>query len=264
MKYIIGAKIGMTQLFEESGVITIATRVKVGPCQVTQVKNKKTDGYNAVQIGFKPKRKLTKSLTGHLKGLPAFSYLREVRLPEGETSERGRLIDVSCFTVGENISVSGVTKSKGFQGVVKRHNFAGSPASHGHKDQLRMPGSIGAGGVQKVFKGMRMGGRMGGENMTINSLSIVKIDEDNSEIYIKGAIPGRTGAIVYIQAEGQMPEVKLKEEKITEEQVVLAETVTNESEEPKVGEEIQAEETIAVEEVSAEAENQEQETVVKE
>ena len=236
MKYIIGTKVGMTQLFDEAGVVTPVTKVKVGPCQVTQVKTKKTDGYNAVQIGYKPKKKLSKSLTGHLKNLPAFGYLQEVRLPEGETSERGRLIDASCLTAGDKVKVSGVTKSKGFQGVVKRHHFSGSPASHGHKDQLRMPGSIGAGGVQKVFKGMRMGGRMGGENITVGTLVISKIDLENNEIYIKGAVPGRRGGIVYIEADGEMPIVKAKEIKEKEEVKVAevseeAETVVEKVEE---------------------------------
>lgn len=244
----------MTQLFEDSGAVTVATRVKVGPCQVTQVKSKQTDGYNAVQIGFKPKKKLSKALTGHLKGLPAFGYLREVRLSENETSERGRLIDVSCFSVGDKVSISGVTKSKGFQGVVKRHGFAGSPASHGHKDQLRMPGSIGAGGVQKVFKGMRMGGRMGGENMTINNLLIVKIDSENSEVYIKGALPGRAGTVLFMQAEGDMPEVQEKSEVKVSEQNVDNNEVT------KVGEE----EVKSDQVVEEETENKESEEVVKE
>ncbi len=230
----------MTQIFDDSGVVIPVTKVKVGPCQVTQVKTKDTDGYNAVQIGFKPKKKISKSLTGHLKGLPAFSYLKEVRLPEGETSERGRLIDASCFSEGDKVRVSGVTKAKGFQGVVKRHDFAGSPATHGHKDQLRMPGSIGAGGVQKVFKGMRMAGRMGGENMTIGTLVISKIDLENSEIYIKGAVPGPRGAFVYIEAEGVMPEVKTEKIKETSEQVEVVEEVKDNEdvvEETKVVEE---------------------------
>ena len=255
MKYILGTKIGMTQFFEDSGAVTVATRVKVGPCQVTQVKSKKTDGYNAVQIGFKPKKKLSKALTGHLKGLPAFGYLREVRLPENETSERGRLIDVSCFSVGDKVSVSGVTKSKGFQGVVKRHGFAGSPATHGHKDQLRMPGSIGAGGVQKVFKGMRMGGRMGGENMTINNLLIVKIDSEYSEVYVKGALPGRPGTVLFMQAEGEMPQVKAESKEVS-----VDEPVVDNNEAPKVGEEQVNTEKEVTEEVS----NQETEEPVKE
>jgi len=181
----------MTQVFKEDGVVVPVTRIQAGPCQITKLNKGKI---NSVQVGFGDIRdkNLTRPEIGHLKGLDNSRHLREFRVEgkELENLNRGDKITVATFSEGDKVSVTGVSKGKGFQGVVKRHNFKGGPASHGHKDQLRMPGSIGATGPQKVFKGTRMGGRMGGDQITVKNLEIVKIDSATNDLFIKGAVPG--------------------------------------------------------------------------
>ena len=242
MKFILGKKLRMSQIFAEDGTVIPVTVVEAGPCQITQVRVLKKDGYSAVQVGYDLKKKLNKALGGHLKDLPKFRYLSEFRinpstsshsgltfrprapLHEGRGSreqgrvgasgprtagsslrfERGDEIVVSVFEAGDKINVIGVSKGKGFQGVVKRHGFHGSPASHGHKDQLRMPGSIGATAPARVFPGMRMPGRMGGEQVTVTNLEIVKIDKDKNLLYIKGAVPGNKNGLLEISGDGEM------------------------------------------------------------
>lgn len=204
MKFILGKKLKMTQEYDHMANVVPVTILSVGPCTVTQVKTAKKDGYSAVQVGYGQKKTLTKSLRGHLKGLPQFRNLQEFKIDNNQTFERGQVFGVDSFIVGEKISVTGVSKAKGFQGVVKRHGFHGSPASHGHKDQLRMPGSIGAGGVQKVFKGTRMGGHMGNAQVTTKNLEIFKVDTENNLIYVIGAVPGNVGGLVSLQAKGEM------------------------------------------------------------
>ena len=189
----------MTQRFAADGVVTPVTLLKVGPCIVTQVKNKEKDGYDAVQIGFGKKRKLTKPMTGHLKGLDSFRYLREFVIEDGNFS-RGDKIDVSAFEPGDKVKVIGYSKGRGFQGVVKRHGFEGSPASHGHKDQLRMPGSIASKRQGPVAPGKRMAGRMGVERVSVNNLTVVDIDKEKNIIAIKGAVPGYRGSLMMIQS----------------------------------------------------------------
>lgn len=201
MKFILGKKLEMTQKFMEDGTVVPVTAVVAGPCTVTQVRTSEKDGYNAIQIGFLVKKKLNKPETGHLKGLDNFRYLQEFRVGEidnKETLKRGDEINVENFEVGDVVKVSGISKGKGFQGVVKRHHFAGSPASHGHKDQLRMPGSIGATGPARVFKGVRMPGRMGNSRVTVKNLKVIEIDKDKNIIFIKGAIPGARNGLVEI------------------------------------------------------------------
>jgi len=162
----LGTKEYMTQYFDEKGKSFPATLVSAGPVTVTQIKDKKRDGYNALQVGFGEQKaaRLSKALLGHLKGLSNFRYLREYILNEDELAKykRGDLIDVSVFDVGDKIRISGISKGKGFQGVVKRHGFHGGPRSHGQKHSEREAGSIGATGPQRVFKGKKMPGRMGG------------------------------------------------------------------------------------------------------
>lgn len=198
MKFILGKKLEMSQKFKEDGTVIPVTLITVGSCKVTQVKTKAKDGANAVQIGFDSVKKLNKPEAGHLKDLENFRHLVEIPVEKPEEYQRGQEIKVSVLALGDKVQVVGTSKGMGFAGVVKRHHFRGHPSSHGHKDQSRMPGSIGAGGVQRVFKGMRMAGRMGGERVTIKNLEVVEIDEKNSILVLKGAVPGKRGAIVLI------------------------------------------------------------------
>ncbi|MFH0819636.1 MAG: 50S ribosomal protein L3 [bacterium] len=226
MKFILGKKIEMGQLFRGDRVMPV-TIVKAGKCRITQIRTKDKDGYQAVQLGFETKKKLRKPEKGHLKNLENFTqhlfekgagfrYLREFRIKDGtsEALKVGDQISVGVFAAGDKVKATGISRGKGFQGVVKRHGFHGSPKTHGHKDQLRMPGSIGATEPARVFKGMRMAGRMGGEQVTVKNLEIVEIDEKNDLLKIKGAIPGSRGSLLLISSEGVM-EIKKTEEKAT-------------------------------------------------
>jgi len=207
MKFILGKKIEMTQIFKDDGTVIPVTAVLATPNVVTQVKQQDgKDKYNAIQIGFNPAKKLKKSLAGQLKDLALVRTLKEfsARADEIAGLKRGDEITVKVFVPGDIVKVSGVSKGKGFQGVVKRHHFHGSPKTHGHKDQNRMPGSIGAGGVQRVFKGMRMAGHMGNEQVTVSGLEIVAADPIKNIIYIKGAIPGARNGLVVISGDGRM------------------------------------------------------------
>lgn len=236
-KFILGKKLHMTQRFLADGTWVPVTVVEAGPCAVTQVKNENNDGYQAVQIGFGFKRKLNKPLAGHFKGLDNYRHVREFRVDQGGAFDRGKMIDVSSFQAGDYLDVSAISKGKGFQGVVRRHGFHGSPATHGHKDQLRMPGSIGAGGVQHVFKGTRMGGRMGGDRITIKNLEVIDIDLEKNLLYVKGAVPGSRNSLLMIQADGEMilkdksdlkPEVKVEETVVAETEAKAEEAVIEE------------------------------------
>ena len=206
MKFILGKKIGMTQVFSKNGDVIPVTRVEAGPCQVVQIKDGKKDNAVALQLGFGTPRsyKVTKPMTGHLKGLESAQFLHDFGMESVDKFERGDVITVETFTAGDKVEVIGTSKGKGFAGVVKRHHFRGAPASHGHKHDLRMPGSIGAGGVQRVFKGMRMGGRMGTDQVTVKNLEIVNILPEQNELQIKGAIPGGRGGFIIITAEGDL------------------------------------------------------------
>jgi len=204
MKFILGKKQHMMQCFLEDGKVIPVTVVSAGPLIITQVKNPDIDGYTAVQVAFEEQKesRATKAHLGHVKkGLSAdevgaFKHLREFRDIE-EVSEGDR-ITVSAFKEGDIVIVSGLSKGKGFQGVVKRHGFHGGPRTHGQKHSEREAGSIGATGPQKVLKGTRMAGRMGGDRITIKNLEIVGVDTENNQLLIKGAIPGRRGTLVEI------------------------------------------------------------------
>ena len=199
MKFIIAEKIEMTQRFQEDGTAVPVTLLKAEPSTVTQVKTQEKDGYDAVQVGHDEVKKANKTLSGHLKSVgKLFRTLKEFRTEGGATLAVGDQVGVSQFAPGEYVKVTGTSKGKGFQGVVKRHGFSGSPASHGHKDQLRMPGSIGATGPARVFKGTRMGGNMGNEQVTVTNLQIVDIDEKTNVIAVKGAVPGARGSQIVI------------------------------------------------------------------
>ena len=200
MKFILGKKLGMTRVFEENKVIPV-TLIEAGPCPVVQIKDKEKDGYQAAQIGFEElkEKKAKRPQKGHFKkaGLDkCFRYLREY---EEEGLKVGQTIDVSIFAKGDKVKVSGVSKGKGFQGVVKRHGFKGGPASHGHKHNLRAPGSIGSRFPQRVFKGMRMAGRMGGDRVSVKGLTVIDVDKEKNLLAIKGAVPGRKGTLLEIR-----------------------------------------------------------------
>jgi len=198
MKFILGEKVAMSQLFKEDGQVVPVTVIKAGPCQVTQVKSKETDGYAAVQLGFGLKRRISKPTFGHLKDLPKFRYLREFRISDKDQFSRGQEVKVETFTEGDLVKVTGLVKGRGFQGVVKRHGFHGSPKTHGHKDQLRMPGSIGSTGPQRVLKGTRMAGRMGGNQVSITNMKVAAVDAENNLLYLKGAVPGARGSLLLV------------------------------------------------------------------
>lgn len=199
----------MTQIFQDDGTVIPVTKIFVEPCRVTQVKTFENDGYSAVQIACGRKRKINKPLRGHLRNFPA-RYIKEFRIQQEEEQKYrvGDEINVKIFKEGDIIKISGTAKGRGFQGVVKRHGFSGGPASHGQKDQLRMPGSIGATGPQRVFKGKKMPGRMGGNQVTVRNLKIVKVDEKDNILYVKGAVPGARNSLVSLRSEGESNEGK--------------------------------------------------------
>jgi len=216
MKFIIGKKQEMTQVWQGEKVVAV-TRVKVGPCVVTQVKNEKKDGYEAVQLGFgeKKEKNISKPQKGHMKGLGNFASLKEFRVSAGELKV-GDKIEASTFEAGDAVQVIGTSKGKGFQGVVKRHGFAGTNEQHGNKDQTRMPGSIGATGPAHVFKGTRMGGRTGGDQVTMKSLEVMEVDSENNTLLISGTIPGARNSLVYISGEGELKISEVEETKVEE------------------------------------------------
>lgn len=197
MKFILGEKKNMTQVFGEDGRVSPVTVIKAGPVVVTQIKTLENDGYDAVQVGYGDQKESRKNKPelGHSK--KAFKFLRENRISEDQIDVKvGDTIDISAFEVGETIRAVAITKGKGFQGVVKRWNFSGGPRTHGNKHTERSPGSIGAGGVQNVRKGKKMGGRMGSDRVTMPSVKVISVNKETGEIFLKGAIPGRRGTLV--------------------------------------------------------------------
>lgn len=200
MKFILGKKGKMTQVYDEAGRVFPATIVNASPLTVTQVKTLETDGYDAVQVGSgaRKEKNINKAQKGHFKDLGAFGTVREFRGEVAET-QKGDTIDVTAFEVGDKVSVQATSKGKGFQGVVKRHNFAGGPRTHGQKHSERAPGSIGATGPQRVFKGTKMAGRMGTDTVTVKNLKVLQVDKDTDTLLISGAIPGRPGTLVEIR-----------------------------------------------------------------
>lgn len=201
---IIGKKLGMSQVFTENGKCVPVTVVQAGPCEVTQVKTEETDGYSAIQIGFeeKPERKVKKPEDGHFSkaGTKSYSVLMEFRDVADELMETGEQVKVDYFHPGEKVKVTGLSKGKGFQGVVKKYNFAGGPKTHGQSHTLRTHGSIGmAADPSRVLKGTRMAGRQGGETVTIRNLEVVKVDSDQDLLYIKGSVPGAKNGILKIR-----------------------------------------------------------------
>ncbi len=204
MSGLIGKKIGMTSIFDENGKNIPCTIIEAGPCVVTQVRTEEVDGYNAIQLGFDDKadKNATKATLGHFKKAGT-SAKRKVVEFQGfdEEYKLGDSLNVDFFTEGEFVDVSGTSKGKGFQGVVKRHNFAGvGQATHGQHNRLRAPGSIGAASYPaRVFKGMRMAGRMGGESVKVQNLKVLKVVSEKNLLVVKGCVPGHKNAYVTIQ-----------------------------------------------------------------
>lgn len=203
MKFILGIKQNMTQVFDESGVVHPATVVKTGDMVVTQIKTVEKDGYSAIQVGFgeRKDKNINKPLKGQMKG-GSYMYLFEIPTEEGKVYNIGDTIDTSSLKAGDMVTISSISKGKGFQGVVKRHGFHGGPRSHGQKHSEREAGSIGGGGRDggRVAKGKRMAGRTGGDRITTKGLTVVSINPETKEIFIRGAIAGRRGTVVEIKA----------------------------------------------------------------
>ncbi len=211
MKFILGTKSRMTTVFDEDGRAFAATVIEAAPNTVTQIKTKEKEGYDAVQVGAMEAKesRVNKAQLGHAKG-KALKHFREMRprlaKPGGALDlsfpEVGSTIDLSVFAVGEKVTVSAISKGKGFQGVVKRHGFHGGPRSHGQKHSERSPGSIGGGGGRaggRVAKGMRMAGRMGSDRVTVRNLKVLQVHPETNELVLAGAVPGRRGTVVEIR-----------------------------------------------------------------
>jgi len=200
MKFTLGTKQNMTQVFDETGKVHPVTILSAGNLTVTQVKNKESDGYNAVQVGFgtKNEKNINKPLKGHLNGLNA-RFVKEFRLDDVATFKVGDKINLSDFAVGDVIEVSAISKGKGYQSVIKRHQFEGQPRSHGQKHSENAPGSISGGLRNKVPKNMRMAGRMGADRITVKNLTVLGVDQANNQLLISGAVPGRRGTLVEIK-----------------------------------------------------------------
>ena len=197
---IIGKKLGMTQIFSDNGKAEAVTAIEAGPCTVTQVKTVTKEGYNAAQLGFGETKRLKSPLRGHLKKLGQFKYLRELREADAEAIKTGDMVDVSLFKAGELVDITGISKGKGFAGVIKRHHFAGGPKTHGQSDRHRAPGSIGAGtSPGRVFKGMRMPGHMGSSQVTARHLEVFEADPTRNLLLVKGAVPGARNGLLIIR-----------------------------------------------------------------
>ena len=218
MKRMLGKKVGMTQLFDEQGNVVPVTVIEAGPCYVTQIKTQETDGYDAIQMGFDliKENRLKRPQSGHLGLLktsdkhpvrrefpaevPPLRFLREFRAKDVGEFELGAKITVEQFQEGDHVDVVGKTKGRGFAGVMKRHGFGGGPITHGQSDRQRSPGSIGATSTPgRVFKGMRMPGRMGNQRVTSQNLEVVRVDTEHNLLAVKGSVPGPKGGLVLIK-----------------------------------------------------------------
>jgi large subunit ribosomal protein L3 len=202
---LLGRKLGMTRLFDDTGAVTASTLVEAGPCFITQLKTPERDGYLAVQLGFGDKRRPNKPRRGHLKaaGLPdrhGLAHLREVPVDDLDGLELGGRVDATLFAPGELVDVVGTSKGRGFAGVVKRHHFRGGPKTHGQSDRWRHPGSVGSGTTPgRTFKNMRMAGHLGDERVTVKNLRVLSVDSDRNILVLRGAIPGPKGGLVMIR-----------------------------------------------------------------
>jgi large subunit ribosomal protein L3 len=200
---LIGRKLGMDTFFSPNGQCFGVTQVRVGPCFVTQIKTEAKDGYNAVQVGFEEGKKLNKPEAGHLKDMGRkLKILREFRYDDPPEAKSGEEILVDVFNPGDKISVSGISKGKGFAGGVKRYHFRGGPKTHGQSDRHRAPGSIGATTYPgKVIKGKKMAGHMGSRRVTVRSREVVYVDPEKNLLFLKGGVPGARGDIIVLRKE---------------------------------------------------------------
>jgi large subunit ribosomal protein L3 len=203
MAGLIGKKIRMTQVFDDSGRVQPVTVISAGPCFVTQIKTAETDGYDAVQISFEEikEKHLKKPQAGLYKkaGVEPQKYLREFKILGGSDLKQGDALKVDMFSEGEMVQISGISKGRGFQGAMKRHGFSGANKTHGQSDRWRAPGSLGqSSSPSRVFKGIKMAGRMGGDRITIASTSVIKIDAEKNLLFVKGPVPGSTNSLVEI------------------------------------------------------------------
>ncbi len=203
MELLIGKKLGMTQIFEESGNLIPVSVIQAGPCPIVQVKTPETDGYSAVQIGFGDIREkhVSKPLKGHFKrgGATPTRVLREFRVDDASQYKVGQSINASIFEGTERVHVLGVSKGRGFAGTIKRHGFTRGPETHGSHDH-RQPGSVGqCAWPARIFKGKKMPGRMGGTNTKVKNLKLVQVDTENNLLYVRGAIPGATNGFVFVE-----------------------------------------------------------------
>ncbi len=197
---IIGKKIGMTRIILENGEIVGITAIEAGPCFVTQIKDLGKDGYEAVQLGFGRAKRLNAAQKGHLKDISEVRHLHEFRDVDVSSVKRGDKVDVGFLNSGDFVSVSGLSKGRGFAGVVKRYHFAGGPKTHGQTDRHRAPGSIGATtSPGRVLKGKRMPGRMGGKKVTVHKIRVVKVDADRGLLLVEGSAPGARNGLLIIK-----------------------------------------------------------------
>ena len=200
-RFILGKKVGMTSIYSDDGQQFPATVIEAGPCYVSQVKTDENDGYNAVQIGYVFDKKANKPKVNHFKknNCDPMKFSKEFRIEKNEEFNLGEKIDLNIFSLGEFVSVTGTSKGKGFAGVMKRHGFGGGRASHGKNSVMRKPGSVGAGAdPSRIWKGKKMPGRYGGDQVTVKNLEVIKIDIENNLLFIKGAVPGSNNNLVSI------------------------------------------------------------------
>lgn len=197
----VGKKLGMTQVFDETGVVYPATVIECGPNVVTQIKTEEKDGYRAVQIGFGLDKRLNRPEQGHRKASGFQSRdLREVKADNYDDLEIGQVFKADVFKPGQMVDVTGTSKGRGFQGGVKRHGFSGGPKTHGQSDRLRAPGSIGSSATPgRVFKGTRMAGRMGNDRVTVLSLEVLRVDPERNLLVVKGSVPGHNDSLVIVR-----------------------------------------------------------------
>ncbi|KKR19939.1 MAG: 50S ribosomal protein L3 [Parcubacteria group bacterium GW2011_GWE2_39_37] len=271
MKFILGKKIEMTQVWKNELIVPV-TKVKVEPGVIVQLKTSAKDGYTSAVVGFGSRREknINKPQLGQMKNLGKFRFLKEFRYKhkednaEFEKLNRGDKIDLNTFEVGDMVNVQGTSKGKGFQGGVKRHGFHGQDKTHGNKDQLRMPGSVGAGEPQHVFKGTRMAGRMGNKTATITNLKIVEVNPEEQTISILGGIPGARNSVVYITGRGELKVIKqeIKEEPKEEKTAEVKPEVVSEKVETK--EEVKAEPKVEAPKVEDTSTNSAQEVKTEE
>lgn len=197
---LLGRKIGMTRAFDEMGTNVALTLVEAGPCWVTQVRTPERDGYVAAQIGFEETKRLNRAEQGHLKNVPKLRHLREVPVDDGQSVSVGTKFDASLLKPGDLVDVVGTSKGRGFAGVVKRHGFRGGPKTHGQSDRHRAPGSVGSGTTPgRVWKGLRMAGRMGGDRVTVRNLEVLQVDPERNLVALKGAVPGARNGLLLIR-----------------------------------------------------------------